>query len=348
MSTHSASNANEPPQQGNRQLSSLSSLPEEIVLSCLARVPRNCHLKHRWCLKNPKIEKTTTTTTTTNEYCLVPTMLPSHPLMTESLSVSVGSEIYFVGSSTQTPSTDLWILDTRSGKFVQGPSMKIPRSRVHTWLGVIDGKIYVIGVVDFAGPNEEIQVEIFDPESKIWKFAGHEKVRARQCYQQFIASLEQKIYMVYGGRTGVYNPRQGKSERLVHMVNEKLVGKETRERLREGLSSVCVVENILYAHFESGLMWFDTKLSLWRKLVSRDGKEELFLPNVHAMAEYEGKLVVFKYLFKSGGDASVEMFLFALDRVRETICGTIEWSGIVASVPYTILSDLLHCLVVSE
>ncbi|CAA7055791.1 unnamed protein product [Microthlaspi erraticum] len=163
------------PQDNNQQLASLSSLPHEIVLSCLARVPRSCHLNlthvsktlrslirsrelrsllHKKnslyvYLHNPK-NKTYHWLTllhceeTMISYRLAPIPFPCHPFMRHSSSVAVGSEIYYVGGSFR-PSSDLWILDTRSGKFHQGPSMKVPCRGVDTWLGVIDGKIYVVG-----------------------------------------------------------------------------------------------------------------------------------------------------------------------------------------------------------
>lgn len=49
---------------------------------------------------------------------------------------------------------------------------------------------------------------------------------------------------------------------------------------------------MLYACFAwSGLMWFDTKLKVWTRLVRGDGKA-LYPFSVSAMAEYNGKLAV--------------------------------------------------------
>ncbi|CAA7055794.1 unnamed protein product [Microthlaspi erraticum] len=95
-------------------------------------------------------------------------------------------------------------LDSRysvwEGKFHQGPSMKVPRRVVETWLGVIDGKIYVIG----GGCDEKNHVE-FDPESKIWKLLEKEKVvPPRLGGQYYTASLEHKVYMVETGGISVY------------------------------------------------------------------------------------------------------------------------------------------------
>ncbi|ESQ46110.1 hypothetical protein EUTSA_v10000431mg, partial [Eutrema salsugineum] len=99
------------------------------------------------------------------------------------------------------------------------------------------------------------------------------------------------------------------------------------------------------------LLWFDTKLNVWRRLVSRDGKQ-LSLLRVQAMGEYEGKLAVFKPLdnldqINETKSVNVSMFLVTLDMVGEKICGTIEWSGVVATIPYSSYW-CLHCLAVSD
>ncbi|KAH0929606.1 hypothetical protein HID58_015333 [Brassica napus] len=346
----SASNPEQPPPHKDNHL---LSLPEDIVLSCLARVPRNCNLNlthvsktlktfvsspelnrlrsllhksslyvcfyeindntwtHRWLT----IEKTTT------EYRLV--LFPCHPypIKSRSSAVSVGPEIYFL-------SDDLWILDTRSGKFSQGPSLK-PGFRSKA-AGVID--------------------EVLDPKSKIWKSEGQEKVQPRMWCDNMVrfASLERKVYMVEAGLISVYNPRKGEGERMDQMVSNRLAESNPREgrrkeKLGEAVSWVCVVENVLYACYcSSGLMWFDTKLNVWRRVVSR-AEEVCHFGEKQAVAEYQGKLAVFEFVKHDLVDntKSVKMFLFSFLTVGEKILGTIEWSGIVATVPYG--SQFLHC-----
>ncbi|KAJ4902740.1 Galactose oxidase/kelch repeat superfamily protein [Raphanus sativus] len=113
--------------------------------------------------------------------------------------------------------------------------------------------------------------------------------------------------------------------------------------LREATDWVCVVENVLYACYRtSGLIWLDTNVNVWRRVVSRYAVEVCRLAE-HAVGEYEGKLAVFE-LIKHGridNTKSVKMFLFSFHRVGEKMLGTIEWSGIVA----TDLSfgRFLHC-----
>ncbi|KAG2286608.1 hypothetical protein Bca52824_046212 [Brassica carinata] len=346
----SASNPEQPPPQKDNHL---LSLPEDIVLSCLARVPRNCNLNlthvsktlrtfvsspelnrlrsllpksslyvcfyeindnatwtHRWLT----LEKTTT------EYRLVLFPCQHCPFMDRSLAASVGSEIYFLWKHLRYPS-DLWILDTRSGKLSLGPSMK----------AVLRSEAILTRRSKY----------VFDPKSKIWKSEGQEKVPPRKWYNNtynIAASLERKIYMVKDGITSVYNPREVEGERMDHMRRQK------KKKLNEGVEWVCVVENVLYACYcSSGLMWFDTKLNVWRRVVSRYAEEACHFGEQQAVAEYEGKLAVFEFVNHDlvNNTESVKMFLFSFHRAGERILGTMDWLGVVATVPFG--SQFLHC-----
>lgn len=188
--------------------------------------------------------------------------------------------------------------------------MKVARWARDEAMGVVDGKIYVIG-----GSGVESQVEVFDPETQTWEFAGEEKVR---CGSLFSASMENKVYMVDSRhrRISAYSPREGISD-------------EATERLSDKMNCMCVVENVLYACFKSsGLMWFDTKLKVWRRLVDSDGKVSFFsLKNAEKMAEYEGKLAVFWTQINTT-DVVMKMDIrwrvIALDRVGDEIRGKIR------------------------
>ncbi|CAH8384322.1 unnamed protein product [Eruca vesicaria subsp. sativa] len=269
----------------------------------------------------------------------------------------VGSKIFFIGGSKE-PSTDLWILDTLSRNITKGPSMSVPQVKPKAAMGVIDGKVYVIesgGVAFFDGifheeEEEKIQVEVFDPKSETWELAGQENVRKTFFTLRWGASVEGNVYMVEFEDTSVYNPRETEGERLLQMVSVRLKHGR-KDKFIDTVKRVCVVEDVLFAFFNgSGIMWFTTKLNVWRSLVDRDGKE-LFFYSVNSMVEYEGSFVVlYSDVIPNGFDVAVAknvlcMFV-SLDRAGETICGKIDWSGIVATVPYSFC--FLHCLSFSE
>ncbi|VVA93578.1 unnamed protein product [Arabis nemorensis] len=264
-------------------------------------------------------------------------------------SVVVGPEIYFVGGPYfLNRSSDLWIFDTRSGKLTQGPSMKVARTGDYL-VGVVDGKIYVIGGA--CKDEEEIQVEVFDPISRSWSFLGEEKMRS--CIsRQFAVSMNRKVYMVgYSACISAYNPNLSEGRRILEMIPKSK--KRTRDEMlscatSDGVVCVCVVENVMYACFAwSGLKWFDTKLKVWKKLVKVDGKP-VYAFSVSAMTEYNGMLAVLwpQRKFDSEEKKDVICGFISLYKVGERICGKIEWSGIVATVPSDFRS--LRCLVVSD
>ncbi|KAJ0253713.1 hypothetical protein HA466_0113530 [Hirschfeldia incana] len=276
---------------------------------------------------------------------------PSHPNYGSS-TVVVGSKIFFIGGYRE-PSTDLWILDTRSGNLTQGPSMSVPREKGESAVGVIDGKIYVMGggrcFPEEESFNEEIQVEVFDPKSETWKLAGNENMlKTSRCS----ASVERKVYMVEYKEINVYNPRKRERERLVHMVSQRLERGGRKDVLNDSAFVVCVVEDVLYAFFKSsGIMWFDTKLNVWRRLLGRDGKELPLFSHADAMAEYDdGKLMILymlrKYEVVDTVTKGVRCMLVSLHRAGDMICGTVDWSGTVGEAPYSF--DFLQCFTVSD
>ncbi|KAG2329489.1 hypothetical protein Bca4012_020950 [Brassica carinata] len=367
---------------------SLSSLPEEIVLRCLALVPRSSHLSLSLVSKNVRslvrspelnglrsirhksslyvclrksynylnihwftLRPSEKTATAAMEYRLVPNPTPFPPHRYGSSTVVVGSNIFFIGGSGE-PSTDLWILDTRSGDMTQGPSMSVAREKGELAVGVIDGKIYVIGggrSFPEERFNEEIQVEVFDLKSETWEIVGMENLRKTS---RCSASVEGKVYMVEYKETNVYNPRECERERMVRMVSQRLEKGGRKDMLNDSAFLVCVVEDVLYAFFNrSGVMWFDTKLNVWRRLLGRDGKELPFILRADAMAEYDdGRLVIFYVLRKvevvDTVTKSVRCMVVSLHRSGDMICGTVDWSGIVGTVPYSF--GFLQCLTVSN
>ncbi|KAG2306280.1 hypothetical protein Bca4012_084683 [Brassica carinata] len=312
MSIEAASNSKK-----SRPSSSFSLLPDEIVLNCLSRVPRRYDLNislvsktlrslvrspelHRlrsqlefvylsyylyqdWWLRFSSYWITFRPGEKTTDYHLEQKSLSLVDVPSPCLgsAVSVGSEIYFIGGQS-VPSTKNWILDTRSGHLRTAPSMKVGRMKVvrsahKVAVGVVEGKIYVIG-----GSYEDSKVEVFDPETQTWDFAGEEKVKSES---KFSVSMKQKVYMVgKGGRVSSYSPREG-------------INNESTEVLSDKMKFLCVVENVLYACFKkSGLMWFNTKLKVWRRVVDRDGKDgklELYSSAAQKMVEYEGKIAFF-------------------------------------------------------
>ncbi|CAA7057197.1 unnamed protein product [Microthlaspi erraticum] len=108
---------------------------------------------------------------------------------------------------------------------------------------------------------------------------------------------------------------------------------------------ICVADYKLFAFFtDCGLMWLDTKHNIWR-VVSGDMPRKLY---GGAMVEYYGKLAVFwRERISNQKQEKIRCAVIALARVgEEEVRGTIEWSGVVATIPY--VCGFLHCLVASD
>ena len=222
--------------------------------------------------------------------------------------------------------------------------MSVPRVGRDAAVGVIDGKIYVIGGGGF---HDEIEVEVFDPKSETWELAGVEYGRkALRCS----ASVERKVYMVENNEIDVYNPREGERERMVPMVSKTLAEGGRKDRLKNvTVGCVCVVEDVFFVCFDwNGIMWFDKKRNVWRRLVG--GWEKRLFFSVKALAEHDGKLAVLYLYHRYENDSPITRGvwceLVSLHRAGHRICGTVDWSGIAGTVPSSF--GFLHCLAVSN
>ncbi|XP_023640002.1 F-box/kelch-repeat protein At2g44700 isoform X2 [Capsella rubella] len=301
--------AGEPPRKTNQPPSSIissppsfSSLPFDIVLNVIARVPKRyypilcCVCKSlRSLVRSPEIQKTrsflgkdsiylcfmnrtkhpdtfdwftlrrTENSTTENVFASI-----DFPCPYSASTVAVGPEIFvFPGSDSTSPY--FWIFDTQSGKVRQGPRLIVKRRT--TSVGLVGGKIYVIG----GCRSDKIPAEAFDLKTQTWEAAPIPDAIGR-----FIwicganVSLDRKVcaISVHGGMV-CYDTRDGSCERS-ELPNDTW-----------WKSGVCVIDNVLYVYFSRfGLMWYDTELLLWRVVYGLDlGKTQYV-----GMAQYYGML----------------------------------------------------------
>ncbi|CAN8317829.1 unnamed protein product [Cochlearia groenlandica] len=362
---------------------SLTSLPEEIMLDCLARVPRRYYEnlscvsrkirslvrspelyqlrsdlgkdsvyvcfadRDNLCDENPtylwftlrrKAEKNT------EEYQLVPVNFPSRYFMLRSGAVAADSKIYFIGGYPKP--NDLWILDTRSGKLRQGPTMRRSWCESRSILCILDGRIHVAQQSE----NGPVLEDVYDLESETWEPEGFpcEEENSRPMMPTCV-TLEGKVYARNVGSISLYNLREGR--RREGLIMPFMSGKAWH---------MCVVGYVLFGFFTySNLMWLDTKRNVWR-VVSGDHLETLGGTLYGgSMVEYHGKLAFFsteeilhieekKPPRHKNKVTQVKIWcgLIALDRVGEDIRGTVEWSGVVAIIPFS--CSFLHCLVSTD
>ncbi|KAG7579279.1 F-box domain [Arabidopsis thaliana x Arabidopsis arenosa] len=174
---------------------SFSSLPEDIILSCLARVSKFCRptlslvSKYiRSLVASPDLEATRSRNGITEDYLCVCLNVGSKPRWftlapfpqqqklkpippyykhpESSTVVSIGSEIYIIGGSLhQKKGNRVLVLDCRSHLWRRLPNMRLARETPAA--DVIDGKIYVIG--GSTSYKIENWGEVYDLKNQTWE-----------------------------------------------------------------------------------------------------------------------------------------------------------------------------------
>ncbi|ESQ44636.1 hypothetical protein EUTSA_v10003343mg [Eutrema salsugineum] len=180
--------------------SGLMSLPDDMVLNCLARVSRSDHRalsqvskSSRSLVVSPDLYETRSRMGFTEDciyICLLApysrnpvgwftirwrgrgeenrlTRIPMPPFPTPNRAtfVPLGSRIYVIGGSISAESTSrVSFLDCRTHTWSQVPSMRVARAAASA--GVLDGKIYVMGGCWDGDPSN--WAEVFDPKMQTW------------------------------------------------------------------------------------------------------------------------------------------------------------------------------------
>lgn len=94
-------------------------------------------------------------------------------------------------------------------------------------------------------------------------------------------------------------------------------------------------------------MCFDVRRKVWVKMIGVEGLDVKFDNGVPLMTEYDGKLVIlWSEIVHSTSSEEIRCVVMVLDWVGEEIRGTIEWSGVVATVPK--YYKFHNCCVVSD
>ncbi|KFK33076.1 hypothetical protein AALP_AA6G327200 [Arabis alpina] len=354
----SSSVTNEPPRELNGPTTSspslFNTLPIELINTITARVSRryypilSCVSKHfRTTLLSPEIHKirsllnkdslfisfldeTKTFLLQTRNWFTLRTIKKQNHFVSVSIPfdyisqpnpsiIAIGPEIFFICGS-YIPSSRLWIFDTRTHMFRQGPDMLVNRSNKS--VGYVNGKVYVIG----GDRDYEVLAESFDVKTQTWEQAHDPE--GEEEYIPWISSvtvsLDKKVYALIACDDIAihYDTRDGSCGSL------KLV------RDRWWRSGACVMDNVLYVYYQRfGLMWYDFEMMLWRVVFGLDVVKKV---GCVGMAKYYGKLA---FLWEEDGDGASsetkEIWCRIIDLVRceEGIHGIAEPSRVLGSVP---------------
>lgn len=243
--------------------------------------------------------------------------------------VTIGSDIYNIGGpidDDDVGSSNVSILDCRSNKWREGPSMLVKRTYADA--SVVDGKIYVAGgccrgvfFKNCSRPSD--WMEVFDPKTQTWELVSSHGATICGCRISKSAGADGKVY-VFGSCNGLsYEPRTGRWERLSWEMDDEWVW-----------FSNCVIGDVLYMVNEGVFKWYDGKVGIWRVLKGVKGLPKI--PRyVARMADYGGKMAVFWERVVAYKEKVILCAVIALERRNndEEIWGKVEWYDTVLTVP---------------
>ncbi|KAL1190362.1 F-box/kelch-repeat protein SKIP6 [Cardamine amara subsp. amara] len=316
----SDSTAEEPPHDKEEKVylsrsCPLSSLPDEVAISCLARVPISDYAalslvskRYRSLMVSPELKKARVLMGYTKK-CLYTCLItrnnstplwfilgrektkkrlmspfpsfPSQPPVGSTL-VAFDWGIYLIGGRVnQKPSSDAWLLDCRNHTWRQIPSMSV--ARAYAAAGVVGGKIYVFGGC-FAWRKDYPSSwgEVFDPNTQTWDTLVAQPEKDRISNDYFIRGLvmDEKVYAMQGDQCFYYSPKERKWGR-----------KNLKASKLEISSYCCVKDRLLYGCDGYGnVFWCEPEEYEWKEVKGLELLRNIFpKPVNNGVGELKGK-----------------------------------------------------------
>ncbi|KAL1188905.1 putative F-box/kelch-repeat protein [Cardamine amara subsp. amara] len=360
----------------------LSSLPDEIVVSVLARIPRSyyrsiCLVSKSFysLLSSPEMYAVRSEIGATEPRLYVflrgripftkknnswftlmgsafnlrlkPVSLSSTyaPARFNSTTVSVGFEIYHIGGTVLHRSKAVGVLDCRYGTWRRIPNLIVARKYPKSCF--LDGKIYVIGGVEAEESSMKNWGEVFDIKLQTWMpFPSPSDYIGVVDPNYQVVVFGARLYVITKHNNYAYDPKQGRwlppDVGLVGLA-EVVINRP-----------FCVIENVFFAECGGKYKWYDSRYGMWIMVENleslycfRRGVETISLVN------HGGKLVIMCYAPLSrfykrvlGQSKNIMYGVIRLAFLGTHIRGELEnWDIIERRVPKS--CKLLACLSVS-
>ncbi|ESQ47496.1 hypothetical protein EUTSA_v10021944mg [Eutrema salsugineum] len=340
------------------QPTSNPSLPDDLLMSCLARVSRSYYrilslvsksfgsLGHtesclyvcltsysdtHWFTLCWKPDQTIMTNDTSMKkkkssgYYLARVPIPHSPRAYFPSLVAVGSDIYNIGSNSRydLTSSSVSVMDCRSHKWHEAPSMRVGLASLSA--SFIDGKIYVAGSSGIYAKKNSF--EVFDTKTKTWDPEPPISCSMTECSFSHSRSscIDGKFHVVAADKNAVaYNSKEGRWDQVERRMCHYMF-----------LRCYCEIENVLYSAFKSAIRWYDTNAKEWRDLMGLVGLPKLPPCYFVRLADYGGKLaVLWEEDIPSSGEKMIWSAEIMLERRKNHIIwGKVEWYDYVLTVP---------------
>ncbi|WZY83200.1 hypothetical protein YC2023_029584 [Brassica napus] len=328
----------------------ITSLPEDVIIECVARVPRRYYPSlslvskfFRSLIGSPQLYARRSLLDRTEcclyvtiyshdddydrlytlrqkinssgDYCLVP--IPSLPPMPSSGSyVAVGSKIYVMGGSCFEVSSNALTLIDCPLHTANHHLPNMPRAVASSVSGYINEKIYVIGGCRSRFPvfsEGPMDVMVFDVKSETWESKTRPDNLVFDWYSNSAVTWDDKIYFRVLKHGFVYDPSQDKMEKDDVLKSYHWVGSE------------CVIEGVLYYYSTASkiLRSYDLKERSWKRVKGEIG---LSGTTCARTVTYDKKVVV---IFEKDIDRNkVELWCAEIKLERDEqgeICARLDW-----------------------
>ncbi|ESQ53600.1 hypothetical protein EUTSA_v10026886mg [Eutrema salsugineum] len=299
---------------------SFSSLPDEIVVSCLARIPRShyrslllvsksfyyllsspemysarsqigatvpCLYVCLW-LPKPKSQRSwfTLMNPAEGESSLAPVRFSSSyaPVGLDSTTVTVGFEIYKIGGTVANKLTiAVRVLDCRNHTWRRAPALLVARKGAKSCF--LDGKIYVIGGCR-KRKRSMIWGEVLDIKTQTWKpLSSPSDNNGLDPSDHEVVVLGGRLYVITKHDKYAYDPKEGRW--LLEMgfagLEEPIISRP-----------FCVIENVVFAAHGGKYKWYDSRPGMWSVVKNLDilyAKHPRKNRTIQ-LVNYSGKLVI--------------------------------------------------------
>ncbi|KAF2533878.1 hypothetical protein F2Q70_00033476 [Brassica cretica] len=346
-------------------------LPNELILSCLARAPRLYYptltlvsKSFRSLINSPELCKTRSLLART-ESCLYvcfqfqnegnahwftlyrnPYQTVDDNSQTNKLDsppsamlgvAAVGSDIYAIGGSIDgVSSSSVFVMDTHCHTWCKAPSMHV--ARVSPSASVLDGKIYVTSGGGWGKLDYTNWMEVFDTKTRTWEFMPSP---GSESFDYENVALEGSIYVMSNGKRETFKLNKGRWRAADLALTSGW-------RYNWKGFCYCVIENVLYCYYSVDLRWYDFIDRQWREVKRMKGRLPMASKNDHyRLADYGGNLVfLWEELVHTKNVQNTTLVWCAeisfKRRQRTEICGTVEWCDVVFT--YTKPGYLMHVI----
>ena len=238
------------------------------------------------------------------------------------IMLTVASQVYALRQFYH-PSPVMIVRNKENLLWRKAPSLTVARSNPGAC--VLDGKIYVVG----GCTANDCWGEVFDTKTQTWEPLPDPGTELR--FSSVIRKLEiiqGKIYVRSNEeKDSVYDPKK----REWNVAAKALVG-----------DSRCTIGNLLYSCGTKSCMWYDRECKEWKPVKGLSSLNKSCRRGLIETVNLNGKLIVFWDKFARPGphcqNKTICCALVALEKRQDgQVWGNVEWSNAVLRVPSSYL-----------